>query len=512
MRPLRLALCLLVLALPACGEDRPQAPEDAAGARYDADGRLVGAPAPGAQKRPNLVLIVIDTLRADALRAAPGPMPVLGTLAAKGVRFDAAVAPAPWTVPSMTSLLTGLLPSAHGCDAPNQAPRLVSAVTTFAEVLRGTYGYQTAAYMAGPWFGAQESVLQGFDRQVPHFALRGAKEILRPFVEGRDPARPFFLLLHSYEAHDPYGAANHPWPEPPAQPRDVAALDEPWAQTRAFLLERNERMALLSRHGTSLHRRIARYMHTGFAAQPRPELAAELRTAYEDGVRSVDGWIGETVAQLEAWGLLENTILVVTSDHGEAFGEHGTLGHGRQLYGELVHVPLVWRGPAPFDGGRTVGGSVGLVDVLPTFLDFAGCVALPHTQGRSFLPLLRGQGAGRPVFAEETLDRENTGDDVSVVLTAVRSQSWAYLIAFDRLRGTVVERAYDLASDPGETRDLCSGTGRLDGLTFDAAFCTAVEAARDRLWGAASRGERLHATPYGGGSAQVTSERPAPCR
>jgi arylsulfatase A-like enzyme len=508
------AAALLLLA--ACGHESAPGPA-AAGARYDAEGRLVGTPTPAARQRPNLVLLVLDTVRADAVGFPGGPqgvMPAVERLARGGVRLRDASAAAPWTVPSMASLLTGLLPSDHGCDGPGDPPHLVGAVTTFAEVLHASYGYQTAAYVAGPWFGAHDSLLQGFERVRTGFALRGAGRLLEPFVRGRDPKRPFFLLLHTFEAHDPYGRGNHPWPprEATPSPLPAGALAEPWARTRAFLLDRRARRALREREGPALQQEVGRYMASGYRAHPRPELAAELRRAYEDGLRWVDGMVGATVERLEASGLLENTVLVVTSDHGEAFGEHGTLGHGRSLYDELLRVPLVLKGPPPFDGGRVVAGGVGLVDVLPTFLDFAGCVPVPGLPGRSFLPLLRGEGGGRAVRAQARRERANTGQDVSVLASSVRSPRWKYVLTFDRLRGTVLESAYDLRADPGERQDLCAATGRADALAFGPAFCAAVEEARDRLWGAAERGDRLADTPYGGGSARVTSKRPAPCR
>jgi len=225
----------------------------------------------------------------------------------------------------------------------------------------------------------------------------------------------------------------------------------------------------------------------------------------------VDSLTRQTVGQLGTWGLSKNTMLVVTADHGEAFGEHGLLAHGRQLYDELVHIPLILVGPEPFVGGREIDGGVGLLDVLPTFFDYAHLLPLDEIQGRSFLPLIRGQVGGRPVFSEEILTRANTGEDADALLTSVRSAHWKYIITFDRQAGTVLEEAYDLRQDPGERHDLCAGSGRIDGLSFDPSFCAAVEAARDRIWGAAGQSNRLYASPYGAGRAQVISQRPRAC-
>ncbi|MDF1703119.1 MAG: sulfatase-like hydrolase/transferase, partial [Planctomycetota bacterium] len=360
------------------------------------------------------------------------------------------------------------------------------------------------------------SILQGFTHGGRDFALRGSAKILEGFQQKRDAEKPFFLLLHTYEAHDPYGRDGHPWPKLPVHPGkrsdlDLDAVTEPWEITKHYFLDRKARLDLIERYGPAVTKQVIQYVHGGYRDEPRPDVAADLREGYEAGVAWVDTIVRATVEQLEAWGMLENTVLVITSDHGEAFGEHGILAHGRQLYDELVHVPMVLAGPAPFDGGRSIPGGVGLVDVLPTFLDYIGGAPLQGVQGRSFLGLLKGEDAGRPVFSEEIVNRDNTGEDLDQMLTSVRSARWKYLITFDRLAGTVIEEAYDLLEDPGEQSDLCAGTGRIEGIAFDPAFCAAVEQARDRIWGAAQQSERLYRSPYSGGSAQVTSKRPKAC-
>ncbi len=515
MRRLLVAVAaFLLFLLPiGCGEDDPPVPAPT-GATYDAEGNLIGSQADTSTKRPNLVVIMIDTLRADALTQER--MPYLMSLANDGVTLPDATAPSPWTVPSITSFLTGLLPSGHGCDQPLRGPRLLPAVTTFAEVLRQGYDYETAAYTAGPWIGKKESVLQGFTRGGHPYAMQGTSTILKRFAEVRDKQKPFFLFLHSYEAHDPYGEGNHPWPQLPVRNKrhsglDLSQVTEPWQITKHVMTSWDERVDLYNRHGTALSKIVVKYVHAGFMENPRPELADFLRDAYWKGVLWVDGLIRSTVAQLREWGMLENTVLVVTSDHGEGFGEHGILAHGRQLYDELVRIPLVMTGPAPFQGGRVIDGGVGLLDVMPTFLEYARCKPLDRIQGRSFLKRLTTNAPGRPIFSEEILNRDNTGLDTQQVLTSVRSKRWKYIVVFDELKGTVMEEAYDLLADPDEQHDLCQGLGRIDGLEFDAAFCEAVEMARDRIWGAAEAGNRLYASPYGAGRAMVTSKRPAAC-
>ncbi len=518
----RLALVAGALGLPlGCGgEDgagpgpAPPAPP-AARAPYDRDGhRLSGGPAPSGL--PNVLLIVIDTLRADALDGEPTRMPRLLARAGAGVRFANACAPAPWTVPSMTSLLTGLLPSVHGSDAPMQPPRLVDAVTTFAEALKNGYGYETAAFTEGPWYDRESRLLQGFGYTLHGFMLQGVEQQMSGWARRRDPERPFFALLHSFEAHDPYGPRNHPFPPPsagvpPFSRVDVTGIHDPAELTRWFLLDRAVRLDLTHQRGPAYRKAVVHYMDQGYRADPRPELARELKDAYMDGVAWLDEVLDRALAQMQALGLLDDTLVVVTSDHGEAFGEHGILGHGRQLYDELLRIPLVAFGRAPFEGGRVIHGSVGLVDLLPTLFDWAGLEPLPEINGRSFLPLLAADGPGGPVFSEDRLGRENTGADRLAQLTSVRSARWKYIVTYDLLAGTVVEEAYDLVRDPREREDLCQGRGRIDGLAFDPEFCAAVEAARDRIWGAVAGTHRRLDTPYAAGEAQVTSPRPRAC-
>lgn len=527
---LRLALAFGLVAgsflvvLGACGEPNPAAPTKRVDARsdvpYDAAGRrLTPRKSPPSEPPPNLVVLVIDTLRRDAV-AEPGGeaalMPFVTSLAAEGLYFRDAVAPCSWTVPSMASLFTGLLPSVHGNDNPARQPRLLDAVTTYSEILRESHGYETAAYVAGPWLQGDSSLLQGFSRRSGDFALRGTKQILSGFVSKRDRKKPFFLLLHTFEAHDPYGEANHPWPKRPLGPGPHSTIDpalvvEPWEITKLFLVDRGARLDLMAHHGIDVTRKVMRYTWDGWEKDPRPDVAADLERAYTEGVRWVDTQVRSAVEQLRTWGLLENTVLVITSDHGEAFGEHGMLGHARQLYDELVHIPLVMHGPAPFDGGRVISGGVGLHDVLPTFLDHIGGVALPGVQGRSFLPLLRGKSTGRPVFSEEWVTRDNTQADVDKVVVSVRSDRWKYILTFDRRAGRAIEEAFDIVADPGELVDLAAGSGRIGTRAFDEAFCEAVERARDRVWGPQTAAGGVEAELYGDTGDRLRTERPPPC-
>jgi arylsulfatase A-like enzyme len=182
--------------------------------------------------------------------------------------------------------------------------------------------------------------------------------------------------------------------------------------------------------------------------------------------------------------------------------------HGRQLYDELVRVPLVMAGPAPFGGGRVVRGSVGLIDVMPTFLDLAGMPAIDGTQARSFLDLAVADGPGRPIVSEELVTPPKTAGAQNALVQSVRTERWKFIVTYDLLEGRVTEEAYDLERDPGEREDLAAGTGRVSTAPFDADFCDAIEEVRDRIWGAVDRTQSLVGSGYATGVARVTDERP----
>jgi arylsulfatase A-like enzyme len=247
---------------------------------------------------------------------------------------------------------------------------------------------------------------------------------------------------------------------------------------------------------------LQRYMFDGLARRPDPELAAELHEAYRGAARWVDGLLERTVALLERLGLLHDTLLVVTSDHGEAFGEHGALQHQRWLHEELLRVPLVLRGPAPFDAPQLLGASVGLIDVLPTFFDWAGMLAPPHGEGRSFLPLLLGAAGEHVVQAEEARMPTVTGGASRGVLASARSTRWKYVVTHELLDGSLAEELYDLAADPETRANLLAGGAAAHAV--DPDFAAGVERARDRVFHARRR--LLPAAPL------PDAPRPAPLR
>ncbi len=523
---MRIARLLLVLLPPllvgGCGDD---AAKPFPG--YDANGRPL-APVARPADPPNLVVMVIDSLRHDAFepRGTDGgsspdgiPMRQVASWVEGSVDFTEATADATWTLPSATSILTGLMPSEHGLVTQIEGQRLLSQITTFAEVLSAGFDYDTAAFVDGPWYeGEGQTLLQGFRSISESFSLRGMAGDVDRWARFRDPTKPFFLFFHTYEVHAPYGSGNHPWP---TQKLSGGVLTE--ERVRALSPRDQYRIMDLRREaiqdvdavlgGDEAMARYRRYAYEGFAEHPDPALAQELSDAYWEGVRWADAIVRDAIDSLQARGLLQNTLLVLTSDHGESFGEHGRLGHGLQLHDEIARVPLAMRGPPPFDEPRRVTSAVALVDVLPTFLDLAKIPALPGIEGRSVIPVVEGRATRPPVLLEERLGPDNTGTQVQALLLGARTASWKYELRFDRSTATVKESAWDLVQDPGETRDLADAEGRVSNVPFDEAMCRAVQQIRGRIWrDDAASGPGTYAAPYAARPGRPSSAPPPPCR
>jgi arylsulfatase A-like enzyme len=294
------------------------------------------------------IVIVVDTLRWDHLGAYGSrrpTSPTLDRLAREGVRFERAYAPAPWTKPSVASLLTGLYPSGHGVETMKEA--LAARHTTLAEILSGR-GFQTGAVISHILLAetAGSGLGQGFETfsetPVPNVittpgVTAEAIELLRRF---HADGRRFLLFLHYFDPHFEYLAH----PEYGFAPPRAGRLDG-----RRGILE-------------------LRAMRDTFSE----EEVAFLRARYDEEIRFTDEGIGRLLAEVDELGLGEETVVVVTADHGEEFLERGWLGHTRTLYEELVRVPLIVR--VARSGARVaeVRDPVSIVSVVPTVLELLG--------------------------------------------------------------------------------------------------------------------------------------------
>jgi len=391
--------------------------------------------------RPNLLLISVDTLRADHLGSYGCDLPTspnLDRVAAEGTVFEQTFATYPATGTSHATMFTSLYPSVHGVFGPiDQAPL---AAPTLGEVVRA-HGYQTGAVTEDGMLVASQRGQRGFGYYREHKGADlwdTAGQVGATFSDGlrwleAHRGERFFLFLHTYQVHSPYSP-------PPA-----------------FDLFRSYRL-------------------DGREVPITDETAEAIRSrhAYAGEVRYVDSEFRRLLSGLEALGEADRTLVVVTSDHGEEFGEHGRIGHGLTLYDEVLRVPLILRLPRIVPAGLRVPVQVSLVDLMPTLLDLLHIPVPDTAQGRSLVPLLgdprAAAFASRPVFAELKV----------AGLEAVGVRYAGYKWVFPRQPGAQVE-TYDLGADPGEQRDVGGSDLRERGEALAAQYATLVSSATTAL-------------------------------
>lgn len=388
---------------------------------------------------PSIVFLLVDTLRADYVGAYgfQGEVsPNLDRLAGESILFDNAFSQAPWTKPSIASLFTSLHPEQHGVVAhrgrfgrregeDRRANVLPRRAITLAELLRGA-GYETAAFVANPWIQRGLGFAQGFEtfdakdsgNDVPATILF---EKARAWLAGRDPARPFFLYIHLMDVHGPYAS--------PRADYD-ALLGSPGLGEPRTLTEKEA----AGRRGYALAGR-------GFHGDPMTLDA--WRTSYAAGVRNFDRHLGRFLDELAQDGILDEVVLVVTSDHGEELADHGAWDHGGALYDEQIHVPLLIRPPGGVSGGRRVERVVSLVDLMPTLGGIAGAKLPRKIAGRDLGPVLRGRRLDGPEAAYASGVKWRPG------VRAVRTRDRKLIRGGD---GPTV--AFEVDVDPKETRVL----------------------------------------------------------
>ncbi len=422
-------------------------------------------------RRPNVIVIAIDTLRADALGSYGGPgnpTPYLDALAAESVRFDQATASACWTLPSFASMLTGVYPDAHGVRKPTD--RLSPTFMTLAELLKDG-GYRTAAFTAGGYLAPTFGLSQGFDEfdhktETGRFREKTARVL--DWIDGAD--EPFFVLFHGYDVHSPYAPG-----EPPPPPRGYAPpgidvvealnqriekkrrtddLDLGALQTAYLTVDPGSKAELtrFRRNYADWEGRARRPIVETWRSLPRySDDLSWIRASYDAEVREMDQDVGAFLAALAARGYLDDTVVVVVSDHGEAFMEHGECDH--QTVNEIVaRVPLLIR-PAGGTTGRVVADPVRGLDLFATLLDVCGIEYRGFGQGRSLVPALSGGALPpEPACCFQNAAREHATDEVSI-----RWQDWKLITGGRFAADEPPYRLFDLGRDPGEETDLGAG-------------------------------------------------------
>ncbi len=442
----------------------------------------------GRGARPDIVLVSIDSLRADHLGSygyARDTSPTMDRLAAEGARFVHAVSTTSWTLPAHAALFTGLYDATHGLTVDGR--RLADEHVTLAEVLRDA-GYQTAGFFGGPYlhpafglaqgFAVYQSCMTGFPDDLPdaqmrvqalagfgssHADVTGPRllEEVQRWLATLGP-EPFFVFLHMWDVHYDY--------IPP--PGYAERFDPDYRGTLS---------------GAGFVRNPA--IHAGMAPRDLEHLVA----LYDGEIRYTDEVLGKILDELDRSGRLARALVVVTADHGEEFFEHGNRAHRNTLFDEVVRVPLVVRWPGRIEPGRVIEDQVRLVDLLPTVLGLADVELPVAVQGRNLTPLLRGES----LPAEPALLELRAAARPLQGLRSLESK----LVSDGRGRVTL----FDLERDPRETHAI---RPRGEGLAAARSELErAIEGALTFRDGLASRGavrtpmdremlERLEALGY----------------
>jgi len=412
----------------------------------------------GAQ-RPNIIIVQIDATRHDHLSCYGYHRPTtpnIDRLAEEGVLYEQAISPASWTLPSHASLFTGLYPSQHGTGISHQ--QLAPHLTTIAKVL-DRQGYQTVCLTSNVWVSSTFDLTRGF-RQFPAMMgpwskipliTRPGSLLHRIFVRlvgvkggrfsrwmnqaihhwlssGNDPNAPFFLFVLYCDPHAPY------------------TFHKPFSYD--YL---GDRVAQARRVNQDPHRYMAG------KAEMAPQDFEILAALYDGELSYVDQKIGQLADMLQRHGILDDTLLVITSDHGENIGHHGLMGHQYCVYDSLIHVPLIIRYPERFPAGQRITAQVQTHDLFRTVLDLLDldpgvlsnplpdysllpeAIAAnprPYTVAEDLNPNLRRIRRVFPDFDASVYDRE---------LRALRTDEYKFVWASDGRH-----ELYNLRQDPQE--------------------------------------------------------------
>jgi len=438
-------------------------------------GASAGSDSVAAEGMPNVLWIVMDTVRADGLSCYGyhrNTTPNIDEIADEGILYENAIAQAPWTLPSHASMFTGMFPSKNGTDFEHSW--LDDSFETIAEVLN-SHGYQTFEYTNNTFVGAAYNLTQGFDTYVlrnlglnvpgrnswpyglPDFlmisrarqyvenniilmddgAQRTNEVVMRWIANAHERETPFFVFINYMEAHTPY----HP-PEEYAAPYLGDAVS--YAQARAV--------------ATFIKERSYVYM-TGRRDINAEEFAID-RALYDGEISYLDFRIGELLDYLRDLDILDNTVLIITSDHGENFGEHHLVEHVLSVYDTVLHVPLIIRYPGLAEAGLRVEEQVQLIDIFPTILDIVGInwSGEEQLQGQSLVKDVEQPGS-QFAIAEYALHYGAFGflrwyGDIDVYrwahrLKTIRTDEFKYIWSSNGQ-----DELYNIREDPGELNNL----------------------------------------------------------
>ena len=443
------------------------------------------------ESKPNIVLLTLDTLRADHLSCygyERETSPFIDKIANEGILFEECIATSSWTLPSHASLFTGLFPSEHGAiysaEDKSKASQLPDKLTTLAEILKKE-GYKTAGFIGGPYLASVFGMGQGFDyyndrlgpigkvyfdkitflrfilaifkdkinlyklsssietglidvwnyiygesftkNSIGHVGWKKkANEInavVLPWIKRNKDTR-FFLFVNYFDPHAPYGLPkgykNH--------------------YNRGY---KSNLGGLVSQLNNIMYRKYS----------PTEDDLNFLISLYDSQINFLDLHIAQLFDTLVSCGIDRNTIVVITSDHGEAFGEHGLMQHGFSLYEDQIKVPLLLWGIKQFPGSQRISTQVQIIDILPTILNLINIPPPKNIRGQSLIPLISGrEDSVRPYALAEIFEDKAVyrfGEEFRRDLKCVRTSEWKHITS-----STGEKELYNVIEDRKEMRNL----------------------------------------------------------
>ncbi len=380
----------------------------------------------------NVILIVIDALRADHLGCygyKRDTSPNIDKFAKEGVLFSRAFSHGPQTLISIPSIFTSLYPGVHKVFV--EGASLTDKIITLPEILRKR-GYNTAAFV-GPQLESISNFSQRFELylikkldKTPPFMFISHWLNDKTIHWLRTKPSPFFLYLHYFDVHAPYN---------PVPPYDKIFYPEPIdAGTKSFIhnliWESNEESIADKKKLTN------------------PHCFNYLISQYDGKIKYVDKQVGALLRALEKSGLSKNTLVILTADHGEEFLEHGWLFHGKRLYDELTHVPLIMRLPGIIPQDKVIPDLVRHIDLVPTILDIVNIQSNNIMQGISLLPLIREKDVPKLDSFSEVYFKDRRH------LKGIRTDKWKFIEVYNVITNKYSYELYDLENDPRELNNL----------------------------------------------------------
>lgn len=373
----------------------------------------------------NIVLITIDALRQDHLSCYGydrNTSPNIDRIAEKGIIFQNAVAPSSWTAPSMVSLFTSVYPVNHevlhgigGKWNPKKQEVFSAELTTLTEILRN-HGYTTFGVASNLHLSRKLGFGRGFDyfECLSFLAASPVNKVVYGWEKAIKKSNKFFLWVHYIDPHSPY-IARTPW------------IDHYTSRTVT------QKLNFPKKTFSQIKQLIPQF-------RTDPHMLSNLVALYDSEIHYVDFHLGELIGKFD---LDENTLIIITSDHGEEFLDHGQLGHGNNLYRETINVPLIVKLPYSSEK-KTVEKYVNLIDIMPTILESIDAKLPGQSLGKSFW---ENKGA---VLKNSTSHYNFSELDTENIVKAIITPEWKYIYDYKNKK----EQLYDVTLDPIEQNNL----------------------------------------------------------